>query len=175
MQPEKDEDANHGQTLEMSPPEGSPEIDAIQRESSLVDYEEVEEIFVGPFPHPEILAQYEDVLEGSAERIMSLTERQFAHRQSRELAADATVQKVIEGDSTRESLGIWLGAFVAVFLIGCGTFLVYNGHDWAGVTMIVSTIVGIVGVFIYGTQRGRDEGLEDTHPSEFLSRRREED
>ena len=175
MQPVENQDANQSQSLETTPSEDSPERDITQRESTLVDYEEVEEIFVGPFPHPEILALYEDVLEGSAERIMSLTERQFALRQSREVAADATVQKVVEGDSKRESLGMWLGALVAVFLIGCGTFLVYNGHDWAGTTMIVLTIVGIVGAFVSGTRKARNERLEDAQSSESLPTHRQED
>ena len=103
---------------------------------------------------------------------MSLTERQFAHRQSREIATDTTVRKVVDGDSKREMVGLCLGALVAVFLIACGTFLVYNGHDWAGATMIVSTIVGIVGVFVYGTQKVR---MENVQSSESLPSRRQED
>ena len=160
MQHEEDRDDSQSQSFETNLAEGSSERDVTRRESALVDYEEIEEVFVGPFPHPEILAQYEDVMEGSAERIMSLTERQFAHRQSRELSADATIRKVVESESLKGYLGLAIGAVVAIFLIACGTFLVFNGHDWAGTTMVVSTIASIVGVFVYGTRTRRSERRE---------------
>ena len=128
--------------------------------------------FRGPIPPPEILARYESVLPGTAERIISMAERQATHRQSLETTAEETVKAVIEGDSRKETLGMWLGAIVAVFLIACGTFAVYNGYDWAGTTMIVSTILGIVGAFVSETRKGR---LERMRSLETIPRRREED
>lgn len=64
-------------------------------QGSLVAFEET---FLGPLPPPETLAQYEQVLPGSAERIMVMAENQAEHRQSLE----ETVKTVIEGDSKRE-------------------------------------------------------------------------
>ena len=66
-------------------------------------------------------------------------------------------------------------ALIAIVLILCGTFLVYNGHDWAGATTIVSKIVGIVGVFVYGTQSRKSEKLESMRASDFVPENTEED
>ena len=38
----------------------------------------------GPLPPPEMLAQYEEILPGAAERILSMAERQAEHRQKME-------------------------------------------------------------------------------------------
>ncbi len=66
-------------------------------------------------------------------------------------------------------------ALIAIVLILCGTILVYNGHDWAGTTMIVSTIASVVGVFVYGTQTRRSERLESMRSSELVPEHTEED
>ena len=41
--------------------------------------------FSGPLPPPEMLAQYEDVVPGAAERIIVITEEQHRHRMSVEI------------------------------------------------------------------------------------------
>ena len=100
-----------------------------------------------------------------------MAENQAEHRQ----LLEETVKTVIEGDSKRELMGVWFGGLVSIFMIACGTFLIYNGHDWAGTTMIVSTIATVVGVFVYGTQNRRSERLENMQSSESLPTHRRED
>jgi uncharacterized membrane protein len=116
--------------------------------------------YSGPIPSPEALERYEEVLPGAADRILSMAERQASHRQSLETADELTVRTAIAGESRRSNLGLWLGASVSVFLTACGTFLVFEGHDWAGASIIISTIASVVGVFVYGTQSRRAERLE---------------
>ena len=77
-------------------------------------------------------------------------------------------QEIYNQESIRAYLGLTCAALMAIVLILCGTFLVYNGHDWAGATMIASTIVGIVGVFVYGTQTRKSEKLESMRASDFV-------
>jgi len=36
--------------------------------------------FAGPLPHPSVLAGYDDVVPGSAERILRMAEKQLEHR-----------------------------------------------------------------------------------------------
>ena len=115
--------------------------------------------FSGPLPRPEILAQYDKVLPGLAERIVSMAERREEHQQSIE-------KTVVEGGSKRADRGLIIGAIVAIILILCGTFLVYNGHDWAGTTLVVATIVGLVGVFVYNTQKRKSERIEALREAE---------
>ena len=153
------DELEQGRSPELSSGDDSSESEVVYQRA-IVAYGET---FIGPLPPPETLAQYEEILPGSAERIMVLAESQAEHRQSLE----ETVKTTIEDDSRRETLGVWFGAIVSIFLIACGTFLVYYGHDWAGTTMIVSTIASVVGVFVYGTQTRRSERLESLRASEL--------
>ena len=125
------------------------------------------DVYRGPLPPPEAFAQYEATLPGTAERILAMAERQAAHDQSVEKAA-------ITGGSVKAYLGLVIGALLAFFFIACGTFLVYNDHDWAGATMIVSSLVGLVSVFVYATQTRRAEIRKDRRSSEFTSEHRDE-
>ena len=56
----------------------------------------VEEHFSGPLPHPAIMAKYEEILPGSADRMVSSEETQMQHRQSLEAA-------VVHANNRRES------------------------------------------------------------------------
>ena len=150
----------------------SPESGVAHQEAELVAYEET---FQGPLPPPETLAQYEAILPGSAERLMVMAENQAEHRQKVEMTVVTTAKFSIERESKRAYRGLTSAALISIILILCGTFLVYNGHDWAGATMIVSTIVGIVGVFVYGTQTRRSERLESMRSSELVPEYSEQD
>ena len=77
-----------------------------------------------------------------------------------------TAKFSIERESKRADRGLIIGAIVAIILILCGTFLVYNWHDWAGTTLVVATIVGLVGVFVYNTQKRRGERIEALREAE---------
>ena len=135
----------------------TPSQEGVAQRPPYVSYEET---YFGPIPDPKTLEQYDAVLPGAADRILSMAERQATHRQSLETATEAGVRTEMEDESKRANLGLWLGVIACVFLIACGTFLVYNGHDWAGTTMIVATIVGIVGTFVWGSRTGKNERLE---------------
>lgn len=106
--------------------------------------------FSGPLPPPSILQKYESILPGSAERIFRMAEGQATHRQSLE-------STVVKGDSKRANNGLVAGAIIAILFLAGAIFLIYNGHDWAGATLGTANIVGLVGVFIYGTKSRRSE------------------
>ena len=73
----------------------------------------------------------------------------------------------VKHESNRAYLGLASGTIVAITLILCGTFLVYNGHDWAGATLVVATIVGLVGIFVYSTQTRNVERRESLQEVEY--------
>gem|GEM_PF-4507155 len=65
----------------------------------------------------------------------------------------------------RSWAGLIAGAFVAVLFLGVAALLVSTGHDLAGVAIGTTTLVSIVGTFIYGTEsrrRERTTKYEDT-------------
>lgn len=152
----RDSEIDQSQSVEMSSGLTPSQDDAPQK-PPFVAYEET---YFGPIPDPKTLEQYNTILPDAAERILAMAERQAAHRQSLEAASEAAVRTEMDDASRRANLDLWLGAIVALFLIACGTFLIYNGHDWAGTTMIIATIVSIVGIFVLGSRIGRDERLD---------------
>ncbi|MGD0655383.1 MAG: DUF2335 domain-containing protein [Thermoguttaceae bacterium] len=109
--------------------------------------------FSGPLPPPNILEQYNKIVPGAAERIIAQAERQTEHRINIE-------SKVIDSEITRSSNGLIAGTIVALACIIGGCLLVYAGHDWAGATIATASVVGLVGVFIYGTSIRRMDRAE---------------
>ena len=70
---------------------------------------------------------YDEVLPGSAERILRMAEKEQDHRIGWE---DEALHKT----SRQGHLGLWLGFFIAALALGTSGFLAMNGHDWvAGV------------------------------------------
>ena len=61
-------------------PSSSPQS---QRQQALAhgSIEQIYTAFRGPLPHPALLAEYERIQPGSADRLLSLVERETAHRQ----------------------------------------------------------------------------------------------
>lgn len=113
----------------------------------------VQETHIGPLPQPEILRQYDNIVPGAAERILSLTERQAEHRQFLE-------KIVISGDSKRADRGLWCGLTVALAVLVVGGILIYMGHDWAGGVFVSLDIASLAGVFVYGTISRRSERIQ---------------
>src|SRR5690349_10580998 len=81
-----------------------------------------ESIFLGPLPPPEALAQYERVLPGAADRIMTMAEKQADHRQKLE-------RRVVGSNTFNERLGMILAFIVVISLMGFGGFLIYSNKS----------------------------------------------
>ncbi len=108
------------------------------------------EAYEGPLPSPEILARYDQVCPGAAERILVMAENQARHRQ--ELEAE-----VIRSRTRDSRCGIFCGLAIGITSIVCGTVAVIWGHSWAGTLIGTGGVAGLVGVFIYGTNSSRAE------------------
>lgn len=70
------------------PQQTNPASPAEQENQTLI---QTESRFSGPLPHPELFAQYNKVLPGTAERIVKMTESEQGHRHS-------LVSAVVKGD-----------------------------------------------------------------------------
>jgi uncharacterized membrane protein len=99
--------------------------------------------YSGPVPPPEMLAEFDKIDPGRAGKLMQLAEDQSRHRMGLE-------SYVVRSDVRRSWGGLIVGGLLSVTLIACGTYLVSTGHDWAGVTIITTTLVALAGVFVYG-------------------------
>ncbi len=110
----------------------SREVEIIRREMRQVVSE-----FSGPLPPPNIIKGYEDILPGSAERILAMAEKQSEHRQFME-------RKMIATESRDGFLGV-----IFAFILGIGCLfisyqIVVNVPENAGA--ISSAVFGAAGI-----------------------------
>ncbi|MGO8761567.1 MAG: DUF2335 domain-containing protein [Desulfobaccales bacterium] len=103
-----------------------------------------------PLPPPSELEEYERVLAGSAERIFTMAESQSNHRQGLE-------NKALSIEGRNSILGIISALIIGVVGLSIAGFCVYTGHDTAGAALGGTTLVSLVGTFIYGTRQRRIE------------------
>ena len=97
--------------------------------------------FSGPLPPPSMYRGYDEVLPGSAERILAMAEKEQNHR----IGWENDALKASVRDTGR---GQWFGLIIAMVCIGASTFLAINGHHAvAGILGGVSAIT-LVGHFI---------------------------
>lgn len=119
----------------------------------------VQQEFSGPIPPPQALEAYERVLPGAAERILSMAERQSAHRQ--DLEAKAVNAQIGDMGAARSEarLGQAFGLIIGLTAIGAGTAVAVLNPDVSGaVTGSViggSGVVGLVTAFIIGRKHER--------------------
>jgi len=111
---------------------------------------QLEQRFSGPLPHPSILKGYEEILPGSADRILTMAENQSKHRQKLE-------SKVVSSNSRDSLLGV-IFAFVlgVIGLIG-GVYAAISGAEILGTIVSAGSIATLAGVFVYGTNSDRKE------------------
>ncbi len=123
----------------------------VSRPNSQIESRQIKiESFQGPLPAPEMLAQYEQIVSGSAEKIIHLWEEQVHHRMNLE-------QKAISADISQSRLGSILGFVIAMTAIVCGTILAYLGRPTEGVAAIITALGGIIGIYVWGSYQRRKE------------------
>lgn len=107
----------------------------------------------GPLPSPQVLAQYNEVLPGLAERLVQQAEGQTRHRQDLE-------RTVVNANVASEKRGQILGFILALVLGAGGLGLVALGHEPWGISVIMTDVVALAGVYIFGKKKQRDELAE---------------
>jgi uncharacterized membrane protein len=85
----------------------------------------------GPLPHPQLLAQYDEVVPGGADRIVKLAENQVKHRQ------------------TMQSRGQMFTFVLALVVLVGGIGLVALGNSVEGLVPLVAALAGLGGLFFY--------------------------
>ena len=97
--------------------------------------------FSGPLPPPESLAQYDKIVPGAAERIISMAEKEMEHRHKNE---DKTTKSIII--TTVISI---IFAFVSVLIL-CGIVIysLYKGFGTVAGVIATGAIAAVAGVFI---------------------------
>lgn len=132
--------------------EGEPEATKVVKKT-------VESYYSGPIPTPRMIQAWEEVLPGSADRILKLAEDEATHRREQE----RTALSYDKGDRDETHRQRRFGQRSAVFL--CVLAFIYSawamtvGHHVSGVAALIVALTPVIGFFIKGAVT-KDE--EDT-------------
>jgi uncharacterized membrane protein len=97
-----------------------------------------------------MLRKYEEVVPGSADRIISMAEGQGSHRQKLE-------SEIVESNIGNERMGMIFGFTICILAISGGIYAVMHGKSAGGIAAIITPLVALVAVFVYGKSRqGKD-------------------
>jgi uncharacterized membrane protein len=109
--------------------------------------------YPSPLPPARLLAQYEAVIPGSADRILTVFEQQASHRMDLE-------RMRLERDARRADRGLMAGTVVALAVLVAAVYCASINQPWVAGVLGGLAIVTLAGIFIYGTERRRSERLE---------------
>ena len=146
----------------------TPEIEVEEKEKEQVRQVVAEVIrseFSGPIPPPSIIKGYEEVLPGSADRILTMAEKQSNHRQEME-------KRIIRTESRDSLLGI-----LFAFMLGGGRIIAAvimvilvpkSAGAISGAVLGVTGVVSIIATFIKSTRGSynRKQGEKKEQSSE---------
>ncbi len=116
------------------------------------------EYFLGPIPPPSLLAGYEEVAPGSADRIIKMAENEQSHRMNME-------NKCINAEIGSEKRGQWMGLGVAIAVLGIIALFAILGMTNEAFWALGGTGVALGGLFIYGRYR-TNQGIKSGKPKE---------
>lgn len=120
------------------------------------------EYFSGPIPDPGTLDKYREVLPDAPNRILQMAEKQAAHRQSIE-------RIVVIGAVTRSILGLIFGFIIGLAVLYASYKLIDAGHEISGGIFGGSTLVSVVGIFVYSYRKQAKELTEKKKQSQELT------
>ena len=101
--------------------------------------------FSGPIPPPDTLAQYENIVPGIAERIMTMAENEAASRIRND-------DKMIDNIVRSSFLGVFFAFASVVLLAALAYFAIINDHP-AVATGVVVAMASVAGMFIFFRNR----------------------
>ena len=114
----------------------------------------------GPLPDAELLAQYEDVLPGLADRIVRMAELEQGNRHALERAESQLPYRLA-------ARGQFLAITAIVLVLAFAVFLVATGSPVTGGVVVGADLLGLVTVFVTGQRPiGSDEGHDSSEDHE---------
>ena len=122
--------------------------------------------FAGPIPHPALLQQYNQCVEGGAHRIIRMAEAEGDHRRAMEML---TVQKTF-AEGTR---GQYCAAGIACLGIVGAVYLGSIGMQWAASIVGGTSLVLIVLAFLKTRQPEPDPAPPEPVPSGRRKKKRQ--
>jgi len=110
----------------------------------VVRVEQQTQIIHSPFPPPEVLAAYENVTKGSADRLILMAEKEqsFQHKRANEA-------------QSLQKLGLIFGFVLALVVMGGGVGVILAGGSWQGFIMVMGGGGSLIGIAIWGNSKGK--------------------
>ena len=123
------------------------------------------EYFQGPYPHPRLLAEYDQVKPGLAEEITTGVREQRHHRQQLE-------RWTILNDIIQSYIGQVSAFAIAALALFFGYKIVISGNEVAGFFTGFFGLTSLVTVFILGKTQQRRNLQSKTPPSKEIEKRK---
>jgi uncharacterized membrane protein len=115
----------------------------------------VQHAFQGPIPPPAMLAQYNEVVPGLANRLVVLTEKEQAHR-----------HKWMDGNLALKSgtvkRGQWMAFILAIIILFMAFFFANKGDTTFAGILVTLDLVGLASIFIAGRVGKKDNENPDS-------------
>jgi uncharacterized membrane protein len=105
----------------------------------------IQESYQGDYPHPRILAGYEELWPGAAEAILRGVREQQAHRHRLE-------NHIIKRDTWLAGAGMACGLVAVFAVLALGGYAMNLGHPWPGALLSAAGLGGLVAAFMGGKQ-----------------------
>lgn len=99
--------------------------------------------FSGPMPPGELLAEYENVQKGFANRLLQFTEKEQEHRHKIE-------SKGLNAAISTEMRGQKYALLICLVFVLCSFQLIMSDHEISGAVLGSGTLAGLAAVFITG-------------------------
>jgi uncharacterized membrane protein len=126
--------------------------EAVQEFSA--DVTEMRSMFSGPVPPPELLAGYEKVLPGMADRILTMAEKEGDHRRAMERLSMETQStcnlRLVESHVNDVKRGQEYALIVAISALLTGGVVTVMGQPIVGGLLGTGGLIGLVSAFING-------------------------
>lgn len=116
-------------------------------------------MYSGPIPEGDELIKYEKAYKGAASRIITMAEKQSAHRQAIEA-------RVITANIIDQRIGLIFALLVALSLVASGTYLILHDKQLTGMASLISGpgIPALIYLFVQRKApqelRAKDEELQ---------------
>ncbi len=135
------------------------------------------EFYRGPLPTPLDLREYEETLEGAADRILSMAERkqhlaelQLEQEERRQDQIHTETITLLQGQLQIEGRGQWMGFCIGLAAMVLSVYLISTGAPTAtivGVAALISALAGLVGPFLWATFTNRRNKMEAGQTSDL--------
>ncbi|MEO2039595.1 MAG: DUF2335 domain-containing protein [Martelella sp.] len=123
--------------------QGRQRAQIIERVVSVVASEK----FSGPIAHPRHMREYENILPGSANRIIKMAEKEQAHNIE-------TEAKIIDAQIRDQKRGMHYGLASLLFLVAAALVAGLLGNNTLAGMLLGVGVIGVVGAFIKGRFSG---------------------